>query len=124
MKREFKFKVWLASINKMTRSHSLQDMTRVLRDDVSENELLLQYTGLKDKHGNEIYEGDIVYVPSLGFGNMLVKFHRGAFLFYQHEEGKGMRGYRLRYWDESEIKGNIYENPEMWVMEKELEKSF
>lgn len=121
MARQIKFKVWLSTIQKMTHTHFLEDMPKIFRE-LDSSDIALQYTGLNDKHGREIYEGDIVHVSTLDFGNMLVKFHRGAFLFYRHEQGKGVRGYRAHYYDESEIIGNIYENPELWGVERELEK--
>ena len=58
---------------------------------------LLQFTGLLDKNGKEIYEGDIVRrEDSL---NWIVKW-----------EGQGFEPIELEKW---EIIGNIHENPEL-----------
>lgn len=78
--------------------------------------VLLQYTGLKDKEGNGIYEGDIVHMYSVMPGCDvddigIVKFIECAFLF---EKADGSDGWSIfNEATEIEVVGNIYENPEL-----------
>ena len=77
--------------------------------------ILLQFTGLHDKKGKEIYEGDICIV-SLSYFDIkneksVVIFHNGAFQFQYGCERFFSKPYDA--WDEVEVIGNIYENPEL-----------
>ena len=92
----------------------------------------MQYTGLKDKNGKEIYEGDVVTIPNWSPAEYQIVFIEGAFclsalkksdafdiggfvadIHYVQSGGKGPR---------AEIIGNIYENPEL--LELPLSKTF
>jgi hypothetical protein len=83
---------------------------------------IMQFTGLKDRNGKEIYEGDIVFAPlnkkkyviGIGFygddeGSAGEFSHYGVF-------GKTMGGYSEEMGSAGlyvEVIGNIYENPEL-----------
>lgn len=95
-------------------------------NDVTDNVEVMQYTGLKDKDGKEIYEGDIVKIHKHNFDYGFkkdeigqIKFIDGAFGFYREESKNEYyfndlateSGYReLEYY---EVIGNIYDNPEL-----------
>ena len=78
----------------------------------------MQYTGLKDKNGEEIYEGDILYYQYKLFRNApdikttyVVKWDIDSFQGYTT---RGTIGTSVRYLTKDfEIIGNIHQNPEL-----------
>ena len=66
---------------------------------------LMQYTGLKDKNGKEIYEGDVVKCPDL-LGDWVVKWKDLGWII---RNGDGLT---TNLHSSQEIINNIYENPE------------
>ncbi len=79
---------------------------------------LMQYTGLKDKNGMEIYEGDIVIAETY-FEHIrgAITYDEGAF-FIGDEPG----AYAMFVCDDFDIIGNIYENP--WLIGGAGEEGF
>jgi len=134
MKREIKFRAWdgeqmiMQSKNKeyddyymLTLQGDFYAHTRTGDEyfDFYESELnkktyeLMQYTGLKDKNGVEIYEGDILKNEKSTSGNFFVKFNVGGYdAVYKNNFTLCLHPV-LHYFDGAEVTGNIYENPEL-----------
>jgi uncharacterized phage protein (TIGR01671 family) len=82
----------------------------LLREDTH---LLMQYTGLKDKNGKEIYEGDIVQRISMTPGGIdfLGKVVYGECEYWLENERGAVNLFTEI--DELEVISNVYENPEL-----------
>ena len=113
--REIKFRAWFKDWDDDFKSHmwyqgDVSEVNRTMpRDEMlsitlEEGEYLMQYTGLKDKNGKEIYEGDII--TSYMFHNNEPYIVELEDIFWQIGEGLIAEEY-------VEILGNIHENPEL-----------
>lgn len=140
MNRELKFRTWIPNTGWLAEGFSIaMDGTEWYDDDghswpISDLEIM-QFVGLKDKNGKEIYESDIVKIHA-GHPDHLnvvfvVIFETGAFQLLRNNDASGAPvafiTYAMQYnkhnrWSLNEpedigqfceVLGNIYENPEL-----------
>ena len=115
--REFKFKIWDGKELKQN------FMSSIAKRQSHEN--LLQFTGLLDRKGHEIYEGDIImfrdfssdrYIISQEYEVCQVKWIKERAAFHPVDLEKNHKnGHFIHYWEQIEdieIIGNIFQNSE------------
>lgn len=120
--REIVFRLWLPSIKKMSHAISITDWANGYQQiTISKDCVWLQSSGLKDKNGRVIFEGDFVRYPNAECkGDIKVGQYSGG-EYDTYEEGNGFfldRKDKVEGLVQSRasiltIIGNIYENPEL-----------
>lgn len=136
--REIKFRAYNHRINQMEKVNSIEWLLNedtdkyepdvITREALCSDKLsLMQYTGLLDKNGKEIFEGDIVRGREIKYNNVTdeydlvidytseVKFVRCAFCIQLYKDVRTW--YELStYFNEGEyieVIGNVYQNKDL-----------
>ena len=126
--REYKFRAWDSWWDKMhyfdfaknieaTPDNELKGLWILHKEGsvyaIQDKIKIMQFTGLKDKNGKEIYEGDLVQVLDYASWEGLYKvIWDEENSMYMIEDTYGDRE-KLCEFEEYLVKGNIYENPEL-----------
>ena len=128
MSREIKFRAWFSVGKKMVYNLGFdQDSFKTIEDcedmpsvcdldclseegyEATFNYELMEYTGLKDKNGKEIYEGDVVKFAD--WKPKVIEFGTCGFIGFGL---KNTEKFLMNYDSENlEVIGNIYENPDL-----------
>ena len=118
--REIKFRAWDKAKEKMfipirlTFIKGIAGVTNAIGDrDVnpeSNDYIVMQFTGLLDCNGKEIYESDIVKIPAFNPSIVEVVFNRGGFCLKQGDDDNFYSDIKYAEEERGEVIGNVYEN--------------
>jgi uncharacterized phage protein (TIGR01671 family) len=130
--REIKFRAWDIQVKIMRSHENFNDMFSYSESSELDywlnnpnHIIVMQYTGLKDKNGKEIYEGDIIltrYIDGNSSAPLIVIYSvpHAAFVIESRDSVLRYFVYDGRVGLQYEVIGNIYENPELLGEKHEL----
>lgn len=136
MNREIKFRGFSKELNRWLYGHfmiglndeyyiihkvKIDDTTTKLEYSIVVKESVGQFTGLADKNGKEIYEGDVVFIMNYNFIGIIYlredRWHCKNTKEQDFDNGDYYYGDDMM-WGYAEIIGNYFENPELLTENK------
>ena len=130
--REIKFRAWHFKLNRMFSAEEMTEdqmallpngkfaninsistqLSQIFQHDVM---LPLQFTGILDSRGKEIYEGDILKFKEWSWSKKQGNIYKDTFVkVVWFHAGFILEGSKFEWdFEKGEVVGNIYENPEL-----------
>jgi len=129
--REIKFRAWDRTNNCMIYPQTGMTNHCESWELLQRFDIIMQYTGLKDKNDKEIYEGDIMEedyskrtVIEFGFHETSTDYYSSpAYGFYGITKDRYNWTFSLDIVSEGEIIGNIWENSKLLIQENQHEET-
>lgn len=115
--REFKFRAWHIRGKKMIPNELLKNIRTSIELKNQEKVILMQYTGLQDKAGKDIYEGDLLLdraydkeAPNGKYyeSKLPIFFENGAFWVDESYKKDRSSSCLLAEWEKPVVCGNIW----------------
>ncbi|WP_203263647.1 YopX family protein [Streptococcus uberis] len=103
---EVKSLVYTLRLATLTNENDLVPSRTCSFDDI----ILMQSTGLKDKNGVEVFDGDIMFYEQDCYQYTLVKYDKDKLAFVLYD---GCERLYHELWEPGEVIGNIHKNPEL-----------
>ena len=110
MSRELKFRAWVEESKWDYYAYNIQERADMSEWFGSPTIHIEQYTGLKDKNGKEIYEGDILQIDDHILGDFVVVWHNFG---WKIKRSVGYESLSVHKSEDCTVIGNIHENPEL-----------
>jgi len=117
--RTIKFRFWSPQGKAFVEQYKYNGLVDELFDE-REWRILVpsQYTGLIDKNGKELFEGDIIQIesdqyPSLNDKKYVVEYKNGSFIAEVINPKSTFNFYFMHHVSKFEILGSKFENPEL-----------
>ena len=129
--RELRFRVWVVEQQEMSKPFGFDDLQAgcwwqgdpdeehivTIPDDIGigfDTLWFMEWTGINDKHGHPIFEGDIIYQEGKGEYEVRWSKMACAYMLVNPEEEADQRWLKQGYQDEYEIWRNTYEVQDRW----------
>ena len=107
--KKIKFRAWDKENRTM---YAWEDIKYIDLETLQKTNILMQFTGLKDKNGKEIFEGDILAYPDRR--KKIIVIVKRVNIAYCEEYGTYANGFRVpEDYKNMIVIGNIYENPDI-----------